>query len=75
MCCQTKWIQHGYEGDAGMMKLRSAAASVRGGIRAVAFHDSLRGPIKQAARALASELGVPAINHRRLRSGQLTFDN
>ncbi|HEX5724753.1 MAG TPA: D-aminoacyl-tRNA deacylase [Longimicrobiaceae bacterium] len=60
-------VAGGYEGEEGVEKLAACAASVRGGVDAVAFHDNLKGPIKAAARALGERLGVPAFVHRRLR--------
>jgi len=66
-----QWVvPNQYEGNEGLTKLRAAAASVRGGVGVVAFHDNLKGPLKSVARALAAELNVPAVNHRRLRGGQ-----
>jgi hypothetical protein len=34
------------------------------------FHDGLRGPVKAVARAVAEELGVPAVNHKKMRQGR-----
>jgi D-tyrosyl-tRNA(Tyr) deacylase len=64
-----QWIVDGaYEGDGGLKRLRAAAQSIRGGVEIVAYHDNLKGPIKSSARALADELGIPAVKHRRLRA-------
>lgn len=60
-----QWIAE-YEGAAGLEKLRSAALSSRGGLDAIVFHDKLKGSYKDLARSLAAELGVPAVNHKKL---------
>ncbi len=61
-----QWLGR-YEGDAGVQALAACAASVAGGVGAVAFHDNLKGPVKAAVRALGEQLGVPVFVHRRLR--------
>jgi len=62
-----QWLAEGWEGDAGVDRLAACAASIAGGVDAIAFHDNLRGPVKAAARALGERLGIPVFNHRRLR--------
>jgi D-tyrosyl-tRNA(Tyr) deacylase len=59
-----------YQGAEGVCNLRAAADATRGGIRALVFHEGIKGPIKDAVRGLATELGLPALKHKRLRDGQ-----
>lgn len=62
------WLAAGGYGEpGGVDKLEACARSIAGGVDAVVFHDSLKGPQKAAVRALAERLGVEAVNHRRLR--------
>jgi D-tyrosyl-tRNA(Tyr) deacylase len=64
-----QWIANrDYEGQEGLDRFRAAAASIAGGLDVIAFHDKLKGPHKACARALGQELGIPVVNHRRLRS-------
>lgn len=59
-----------YEGDDGREKLRAAIRSIVEPIEAIVFHDGLRGPVKAVARAVAEELGVSAVNHKKMRQGR-----
>jgi D-tyrosyl-tRNA(Tyr) deacylase len=59
-----------YEGEEGKEKLRAAIRSIGEPIEAIVFHDGLRGPVKAVARAVAEELGVPAVNHKKMRQGR-----
>jgi D-tyrosyl-tRNA(Tyr) deacylase len=64
-----QWLVGGeYEEGNGLAMLRAAAQSIQGGIAAIVFHDNLKGPIKALGRALAEELGIPALKHQRLRN-------
>lgn len=63
-----QWVVSGaYEDDTGLERLAAAAASIRGGVHAIAFHDNLKGAHKDRCRALAERLGIPAFKHQRLR--------
>ena len=65
-----QWVvAGGYEGEEGLDRLADAAASFRQPVGVVGVHDGLKGAIKATARALAERLGVPLLNHRRLRGG------
>jgi len=56
-----------YSGAGGISYILAAAASIRGGIRAITFHDNLKSPLKESVRAAAASLGVPCFNHKVLR--------
>jgi D-tyrosyl-tRNA(Tyr) deacylase len=56
-----------YTGEEGVRRLLTAAGSVRGGVAALVFHDNLKGPLKDAVRGAAAELGIVAFNHKVLR--------
>jgi hypothetical protein len=60
-------VSGGYDQPEGLERLRSCAASVVGGVHLVAYHDNLKGAFKDQARRLAEVLGVPAVNHKKLR--------
>jgi D-tyrosyl-tRNA(Tyr) deacylase len=63
-----QWVASGgYEGPAGLAKLAAAAASIRGGVHGVVFHDNLKGTLKDQLRGLALGLQVPAFQHKKLR--------
>jgi D-tyrosyl-tRNA(Tyr) deacylase len=62
------WLVAGGYGEAGgAEKLDACVRSIAGGVDALVFHDSLKGPIKSTVRAVAERLGVECFNHRRLR--------
>ena len=62
-----------YQGEIGLSKLKAAAASIRGELRAVVFHEGLKGVVKDAVRSLAADLGLPALKHKKLREGSLSL--
>ncbi len=65
-----QWVvNEGYLGADGMDKLRAAVSSLTVKPDILVYHDNLKGPFKSAVRALASELSIPAANHRILRRG------
>ncbi|WP_176045618.1 D-aminoacyl-tRNA deacylase [Burkholderia sp. BCC1644] len=64
-------VAHGYDSPERLADLVTCARSIKDGIDAVAFHDNLKGAHKQQVRNLASELRVPALSHRKLRSSDL----
>ena len=64
-----QWLVSGaYDGETGPVRLEECAASIRGGVHCVAFHDNLKGPLKDRFRDLAARLGVPAVKHQVLRT-------
>ena len=64
-----QWLVEGvYDDDTGPGRLKECVASIRGGIRCIAFHDKLRGPFKDQFRALGEELGIPVVKHQALRA-------
>ena len=60
-------VSGGYGESGGVDKLVACAGTIIGGVDVIVFHDSLKGAIKASVRAAAERLGVPAVNHRRLR--------
>lgn len=58
-----------YRGEEGSRLLKAAVEATRGPIKALAFHEGLKGPIKDAVRILGVGLGVPVLKHKRLRDG------
>jgi D-tyrosyl-tRNA(Tyr) deacylase len=63
-----QWMVSGNYGDEdGVRKVLAAAASVKGGVQGLVFHDNLKGPIKETVRLAAQKLGVPSFNHKKLR--------
>lgn len=58
----------GYDQSGGAEKLEACCRSIRGGVDAIVFHDSLKGGVKASVRAAAERLGIESFNHRRLRS-------
>lgn len=67
-----QWIvAGGYDGPSGLERLEACAASIAGGVHAIAFHDNLKGVYKDQVRALAQKLGVPCFKHQKLERPQL----
>lgn len=63
------WLAEGdYTGERGLAMLRHALETVRGGVDAIVFNDNLKKPLKDCARALAQETGLPLLKHRKLRA-------
>lgn len=56
-----------YQGEYGARTLMAAIESTRGPVKTLAFHEGLKGPVKDAVRMLGSELGIPVLKHKRLR--------
>ena len=61
-------VAHRYESSARLPDLLACARSIKGGVDAIAFHDNLKSSYKHQVQSLATELGVPAFSHRKLRS-------
>jgi hypothetical protein len=61
-----QWLE-GYDTEDGEWRLKACAASIRGGIDGIVFHDNLRGPVKARIRSVADALGIPAFKHQKLR--------
>lgn len=67
-----QWIvAGGYDAPSGLERLEACAASIAGGIHAIAFHDNLKGVYKDQVRALAQKLGIPCFKHQKLERPQL----
>lgn len=65
-----QWISNGkYDDDVGVERLIAAVNSIRHPLRALAMHDGLSGTLKGTVRRAAERLGLPLLNHRRLRAG------
>ncbi|MBN1332834.1 MAG: hypothetical protein JW971_03635 [Synergistales bacterium] len=63
-----QWIvSGGYETGEGMRKMRECVRSIPGGVKAVFYHEGLKGPYRQTCRDLGEELGVPVFKHKKLR--------
>lgn len=63
-----QWLVSGQYGEeSGRAKLEACAASIRGGIDAIVFHDNLKGVYKDQLRALGQKYGIPVIKHQILR--------
>lgn len=61
-------VAHRYELSTRLPDLLACARSIKGGVDAVAYHDNLKSSYKHQVQKLASELGVPAFSHRKLRT-------
>lgn len=62
------WLMAGgYEQPGGEEKLEACCRTILGGVDALVYHDSLKGPVKSRVRAVAERLGIESFNHRRLR--------
>lgn len=64
-------VAHRYESSARLPDLLACARSIKGGVDAIAFHDNLKSSYKHQVQLLATELGVPAFSHRKLRSDDI----
>ena len=63
-----QWIVSGdYGSEEGYVKLLSAAQSIRGGVRAVVYHEGIKSLLRDQCRRLGEELGVPVLKHKALR--------
>jgi D-tyrosyl-tRNA(Tyr) deacylase len=60
-------VSGGYDTEAGLDRLRSCVASIRGGVDAIVHHDNLKGSFKAVLRRLAEQSGVSIMNHRALK--------
>ena len=60
-------VTGGYDQEDGYSKLEACVNSIQGGIEGISYHDNLKGVYKDQLRALASELGIPAFKHKKLR--------
>lgn len=61
-------VAHDYDSVARDEAWAACAASIVGGVKAIVFHDNLKGSFKARARQLAESLGVPALSHKKLRT-------
>ena len=67
-------VSGGYEGEEGLRKLAACIASISGGVAGIAFHDNLKGPLKEQLRRTARDLSIPAFKHQLLRRpGDIPF--
>jgi len=63
-----QWIvSGGYGSEEGFEKLRSAASGIRGGIKAVVYHEGIKSAFRDQCRRLGEELGIPVLKHKALR--------
>ncbi len=60
-------VSGGYETEEGLKKMKDCVAAIPGGIKAVFYHEGIRGPYRQTCRDLAEELGIPVYKHKKLR--------
>jgi hypothetical protein len=47
--------------------LEAAASSIGDDLKAVVFHEGIKGPFRDACRRLAEARGIPVIRHKHLR--------
>lgn len=67
------WLIEGMSNDDSAVdelgrRIAAAAASVRPGIQAIVFHDKAKANVKNAARNVATDMGVECMNHKSLRA-------
>lgn len=63
-----QWIVSGdYGSEEGYAKLLLAVQSIRGGVRAVVYHEGIKSAYRDQCRRLGEELGVPVLKHKALR--------
>ncbi|MDO9509221.1 MAG: D-aminoacyl-tRNA deacylase, partial [Thermovirgaceae bacterium] len=63
-----QWIvSGGYGSEENYSKLLAAARSIRGGVRAVVYHEGIKSVCRDQCRRLGEELGVPVLKHKALR--------
>lgn len=60
-------VSGGYDSQEGYTYMKSAMASISGGVEALVFHDKLKGCYKDLLRQLASEYKIPLLRHQLLR--------
>ena len=60
-------VSGGYETEEGCRKMKECANTIPDGIKALFYHEGLKGPYRQTCRALGEELGVPVFKHKKLR--------
>jgi D-tyrosyl-tRNA(Tyr) deacylase len=64
-------IEHRYDEPERFADLLACAQSIRGGVQAVVFHDTLKSSFKEQLRRLASTLDVPVLSHKKLRTDDI----
>lgn len=60
-------VSGGYETEDGLKKMKDCVSTIPGGIKAVFYHEGIKGPYRQTCRDLATELGIPVFKHKKLR--------
>ncbi|MFP4481638.1 MAG: D-aminoacyl-tRNA deacylase [Thermovirgaceae bacterium] len=60
-------VSGGYDSEKNFWKIEAAASSIGDNLRAVVFHEGIKGPYRDASRRLAEARGIPAIRHKHLR--------
>jgi hypothetical protein len=66
-----QWVVSGkYDEADGVEKVLACAASIIGGVDAMVMHDNLKGDYKATVRTASAKLGIPVVNHKRLRQPQ-----
>jgi D-tyrosyl-tRNA(Tyr) deacylase len=60
-------VSGGYDKEENYWKLEAAASSIEGEIKAIVFHEGIKGPFRDACRRLGESLGIPVIRHKHLR--------
>lgn len=60
-------VSGGYGTEEGLIKMKDCASSIPGGIKAIFYHEGIKGPYRQTCRRLGEESGVPVFKHKKLR--------
>lgn len=64
-----QWVANDrYLGDEGKIKFRRCIDSIQGDVKAVVFHDNLKGVYKQLCRDMAAEYQIPCCKHKILKN-------
>lgn len=60
-------VTGGYDTASGFEKMKSCVSTIPGGIKAIFYHEGIKGPYRQTCRDLAGELDVPVFKHKKLK--------
>jgi len=60
-------VSGGYDTEEGFAKMRGCIASIPGGVKAIFYHEGIKGPYRQTCRRLGEELGIPVFKHKKLK--------
>ncbi|HAA47205.1 MAG TPA: hypothetical protein DCE03_01735 [Synergistaceae bacterium] len=64
-----QWLVSGaYDREENFWKLEAAAKSIKGKLKAVVFHEGIKGPFRDACRRLGEAFGIPVMRHKHLKN-------